>query len=285
MIQAVIVPSARHPDYLAEADSLAFRHGLDLIVLASGECDPGVARRQVHGEVLETGWEREEPCPVLPGYIPRDIAAKRDFGVLLARQRGYEHVLFTDDDIFGISRDCLDWAETVLQSGSWAAGFKVADWPDNSVVRHAERAAGVHVPVAMSGGAVALDPSRFTGHTPDIYGEDWIFFLPAHEKGKLAYPGPAVRQLGYDPYLPGRAAAEEAGDLIAERVRMPGAEPLREDWWEDQLQLRKEVIAGIAHRTSSPFILASLREAESVRQQLSPEILVGWVRAWKETSA
>ena len=274
----IIVPAARAVRHLEFSSGLARDLGIPLLVLASGDCDPQLAALTAD-MVVECGVPPEGNLPLLPGQVRRDLAAKRNLGLEIARSLGFRYALFLDDDISGVTPEGVSWAKRKLDSGHDAAGFHVTDFPDNSVVMHAARATGDHVPVHVSGGAVMMSTLRDWGECPDVYGEDWFLL----QGSRMAFPGPAVRQAPYDPFSPGRAASEEAGDFLSERMRMPGAGILSESWWGDQLILRREFLAGIAARTREPRILSSLAGAREVNSEITPQILTGWVEAWLRT--
>ena len=85
-----------------------------------------------------------------------DLSAKRNIGLLLARLVGWHGVLFLDDDIRDVSPRTVRAAGDALRPGR-ATGMIAADFPDNSVVCHAARLAGLRQDVFVSGSALAVD--------------------------------------------------------------------------------------------------------------------------------
>ena len=91
------------------------------------------------------------------------------------------------------------------------------EFPDNSVVCHARRLAGLPQDNFVSGSVLGVNcddlPLPFF---PDIYNEDWFFFSKAVARHELANVGDAT-QAPYKPFAdPQRARHEEFGDLLAE---------------------------------------------------------------------
>lgn len=270
-IAAIVTPAFRPAAHLSEAAALAGNLGIPLIVLASGKCDP--ADIPAPATIIDFGDHTPvHPHPALPGQVHRDLAAKRNFGLQIAASHGYPAIFFLDDDITGVTPRHLHWATRKLGEGYDAACLRITDYPDNSVIRHAQRATGKHVPIHPSCSATALNTRRDWPPCPDIYCEDWHLL---HGRA-IAYPGPGVHQDPYNPYTPGRAASEEAGDLIAEAIRTPRAEPLNPGWWSRQITQREQLARDIARHTTSPEILASLAEASRVRAQIDGHMLAGW---------
>ena len=56
-------------------------------------------------------------------------------------------------------------------------GMWVTDYPDNSIVCHANRMTEGSQDVFVSGAALAVDCDADIGFFPDIYNEDWLFFF------------------------------------------------------------------------------------------------------------
>jgi hypothetical protein len=93
----------------------------------------------------------------------------------------------------------------------------VRHFPDNSVVCHARRAAGLPQDVFLTGAALECTATAFLCRSfPDIYNEDWFFFAREAASRELRGVGEAG-QLTYNPFAgPDRARQEEFGDLLAE---------------------------------------------------------------------
>ena len=97
------------------------------------------------------------------------------------------------------------------------AGMIVRDFPDNSVVCHARRDAGLSQDVFLTGAVLGVHCNSLPlSFFPDIYNEDWFFFAREAASRELRGVGQAS-QLKYNPYArPDRARREEFGDLLAE---------------------------------------------------------------------
>ena len=103
------------------------------------------------------------------------IAEARNQGLRMARACGWEYIMFLDDDIRIHERQIKAGAAD-LRSVQ-AVAFTAREFPDNSVVRHAARAAGMPTLVFPSGGALMVNVGKIpeTRLFPDIYNEDWFF--------------------------------------------------------------------------------------------------------------
>jgi hypothetical protein len=161
------------------------------------------------------------------------IADARNDGLTAARALGYRQVMFLDDDI-RVSPQQIQRAATLLDTAQIAA-FRAVDFPDNSVVRHAARLAGMPTEVHPTGAAMLVDLTKISSGRMfmDIYNEDWLFM-----HGLAVADAGEAEQLPYDPFIPGRAAREELGDLIAEAVK---GKPMTTSlvFWEDAIRERE----------------------------------------------
>ena len=81
---------------------------------------------------------------------------KRNVGLALAKMLGWRRIFFLDDDIRDIAYPDLQRTVDMLGSFS-AAGMWVTDFPDNSIVCHANRMTGGSQDVFVSGAALAVD--------------------------------------------------------------------------------------------------------------------------------
>ena len=141
---------------------------------------------------------------------------KRNIGLVLARMLGWQRVFFLDDDIRDIAYPDLQRTVDMLGSFS-AAGMRVTEFPDNSIVCHANRMTGGSQDVFVSGAALAVECDSDIGFFPGIYNEDWFFFFDAASKGQLGNSYLKATQLVYYPFAkPERAAWQEFGDVLAE---------------------------------------------------------------------
>ena len=141
---------------------------------------------------------------------------KRNIGLALARMLGWQRIFFLDDDIRDIAYPDLQRTVDMLGSFS-AAGMWVTEFPDNSIVCHANRMTEGSQDVFVSGAALAVDCDSDIGFFPDIYNEDWFFFFDAASKGQLGNSYLKATQLVYYPFANAeRAAWQEFGDVLAE---------------------------------------------------------------------
>lgn len=223
-----------------------------------------------------------------------DLSIKRNLGLILARRLRWRTTLFLDDDIVGIAPVVIRRATAALGRGTSSVGLPVLDFPDNSVVCHANRLSGAEQGVFVGGSALLVDSTCHASFFPEIYNEDWLFLFDALAAGKVAVGG-RVHQRAYRPYdSVERAVAEEFGDILAEGLfallhdgrRM--AEAATTDYWRHFLAARACFIDGAAQRLSalddvddSQPALRSLAAAEERRAAISADSLAAYVRTWR----
>jgi hypothetical protein len=135
---------------------------------------------------------------------------------LLARLHGWNKIVFVDDDVTLSRTDNVARLAGQLDRYQ-VAGMTVWDFPDNSVVCHARRDAGLSQDVFLTGAVLGVHCNNLPlSYFPDIYNEDWFFFAREAASRQLRKVGKAT-QSEYDPYAsPDRARCEEFGDLLAE---------------------------------------------------------------------
>ncbi len=222
-----------------------------------------------------------------------DIARKRNVGLMLARLCGWRTVMFLDDDIRDLTADGVA-AAAALTARFGAAGFKIENYPDNSVVCHAHRLAGGTAQDVFPGGsALVIDVARADTFFPAIYNEDWLFLFDAAQAGSVTMAG-TLSQLGYRPFAhPGRAASEEFGDLIAEglyRLLYEGAvvADATRLYWRHVIERRFRLIDDIADRLlgkpAAPVADRALMSLAAARKRLAgvTELAcLSFVRAWR----
>jgi hypothetical protein len=235
-----------------------------------------------------------------------DLSAKRNIGLLLARLHGWNKIVFVDDDVTLSRTDNVARLAGQLDRYQ-VAGMIVQDYPDNSVVCHARRAARMPQDVFLTGAVLAVHCNNLPlSFFPDIYNEDWFFFAREAASRELRKVGLAT-QLEYDPFAnPDRARREEFGDLLAEglfalmgevdpSVRL--GEQLRaanEAYWSRFIEARHNVITeamsllsvavernGDHGRLSSALV--SLEAAQNqLDHMISAEDCVSFVGAWQD---
>jgi hypothetical protein len=305
-LDAIVVPTIR-PTYLGPAIALAADIGCVLVVLCSTpsqaaqaleECErladkvfvtyipadyvdlvPFVANEHPENEVVPS-------CHV-------DIARKRNIGLLLARLCGWRTVMFLDDDI----RDMT--ASAVLRAAAMtvrfqAAGFRIGNYPDNSVVCHAHRLAGGHQEVFPGGSGLLIDVTRSDTPFPPIYNEDWLYLFDAAQRRSVAVAG-TLSQLEYQPFAQSRrAASEEFGDVIAEglfRLLHQGKSlnDATAAYWRSMLEQRFRLIDDIANRLLlkkqydpvTGYALMSLAAARKRLADITEFSCLSFMRAWR----
>ena len=160
--------------------------------------------------------EFENQLPPECGYHITDLSMKRNIGLVLAKMLGWQRIFFLDDDIRDIAYPDLKRTVDMLESFS-AAGLWVTEFPDNSIVCHANRMTGGSQDVFVSGAVLAVNCDSDIGFFPDIYNEDWLFFFDAAANGQLGNSCLKATQLTYYPFANAeRAVWQEFGDVLAE---------------------------------------------------------------------
>ena len=122
---AIVVPTNRPVDMLGDCLDLALETAIPLLVV----CSKRVNRHQVTAMAAQGNVEAFAvdlpPYPANPLGIPfttssdedlvaaswgltRDLSAKRNLGLVLARMLGWQRLMFLDDDIFDVTREDVD---------------------------------------------------------------------------------------------------------------------------------------------------------------------------------
>jgi hypothetical protein len=298
-LDAIVVSSFRPAENLAESMRLAAEVGCRLVVLCSGGASAADVRRVADG----VAGLRHAVVEVPPEYDHRvaelrtssvaetsggigDLSTKRNLGLLICHLSDWETVLFLDDDIRALTRDLVEKAVAALPTGG-AVGMPAREFPDNSVVCHANRRTGYEQDVFVSGSALVVDCAEITSFFPRIYNEDWMFMAPAVGRGAVTEVG-STRQLAYEPFAdPDLAGVQEFGNIVADGLmnllhRDALEVATRPEYWEEFLPRRKAFIGGIAERTAPEdhVVLAALASAERRRAGISPSELAAYVADW-----
>ncbi|MBB5131155.1 hypothetical protein HNP84_000861 [Thermocatellispora tengchongensis] len=221
-----------------------------------------------------------------------DTSLKRNIGLALARMRGWDRIVFLDDDIEVRDPDDLVRAAGLLNLYE-AVGLFIGGMPDNSVVCHANRYVGNSQDTFVGGGALVVDPVRVTSFFPQIYNEDWFYLLDRARLRRVATVGLAV-QAPYDPFAwPGRARTEEFGDVLAEglfALLHTGGTVREADrvYWAEFLGVRRSFIKGVLSRVEARAqgvederIAASLRVALARLWLIDPGLCQDYLEAWQ----
>jgi len=260
-IDAIIVPTVRHPANLRDAAELAIALNCPLITLHSGKWTSAqVAARRLPAKADLIAIDvRDRTSLRLPQFAtsgilsgtrfdrPTDTSAKRNIGLMLCHMLGWKHVAFLDDDIEIPDPVDLEFAAGLLDKHN-IVGLFVDGFPDNSVVCHAYRLAGGRQESFIGGGAIVVEAERTRSFFPEIYNDDWFYMLDdATVLQPVATIGKVIQRY-YDPFRnPGRARAEELGDVLAEGVFWlldQGGSVLDADLrhWKDFLARRRSFI-------------------------------------------
>jgi hypothetical protein len=310
-LDAIIVPASRPATSLATAVTLARDASCDLVVLCSRDAEATEVTKLFATQEFRRGTAVSIP----PGYslpisdfassrlvqdeLPffcqspnGDLSVKRNAGLLLGRMLGWQRMFFMDDDIRNISTD--DLFATVGMLGDYiAAGMRVTDFPDNSVVCHAHRETGGPQDIFVSGSVLAVDPQQTVGFFPDIYNEDWLFFYEDACSHNLGWSGRNATQLEYDPFAePGRATRQEFGDVLAEGLyallhQGAGVPAATLGYWQQFLMARKEFLLDVRHRAwmAAPEVQERMTIAVETALEylgaLDAPMFVRYIRAWQ----
>lgn len=236
-----------------------------------------------------------------------DLSVKRNLGLLIARLRGWQRILFVDDDIDLRRRDVAKVARQLDRHP--VAAMRSRYFPDNSVVCHAGRLVGMPQDVFVSGAVLGVNPQHpGLPFFPDVYNEDWFFFA-RHAAERILPKVGEVRQDEYEPFAnPLRAAQEEFGDLLAEglysifddtpgwtfRDQLSMASDHR--YWRSFIDDRRSLIADIWNRLEDRAMagrlahrpaygaLESLRHADKQSAAISADLCVQFIESWREDS-
>lgn len=311
-VDAIIVPASRRAQHLSGLVDLAASCGATLVILASHQCDieeaaalvartPGSGRAvladippEADLDIPQLATSADQFRP-LNGYRTSNLSLKRNLGLLLARYRGWRKIMFLDDDLIGVTQEHVARVAHHLDTNRFA-GLKTLQFPDNSVVCHANRLIGRPQGIFVSGAALGVntdddvDPQVF----PDVYNEDWFAFAAEAETAGVAHVG-NVGQLQYNPFEnPQRAAFEEFGDLLAEGLYALlndgcGLHRATEAYWTDFIEVRRTFIAEIhallmndeTHERAQA--MKSLQEAMHLLDHtVRPAFCAAFLDAWQD---
>jgi hypothetical protein len=311
-LDAIIVPASRPAPHLDHAVSLARRAGCWLVILCSRHAGSTrvrqfVAERSFTKAIvidLPAGYSHEllhfRHLPSLKGDLPQacgyyvtDLSMKRNLGLVLARMMRWRRIFFLDDDIRDINYP--DLQATVNMLGSFSAvGMWVTDYPDNSIVCHANRETGGFQDVFVSGAALAVDCDADIGFFPEIYNEDWLFFFDDASNERLANSSLKATQLCYYPFAnPRRAAWQEFGDVLAEGLYALlhlglGVEDATDKHWTRFIEARRNFLEAIvsrsekAHPNIQDELLASVQSAQKCLLKIKPDMCGRYIQLWRQ---
>lgn len=311
-LDAIIVPGTRPAANLDHAVTLARAADCWLVVLCSRQLQSSdvkrllAARRYKKAIVIDLPARYSHDLLSFPRlhainselpqacrYYTTDLSMKRNIGLVLARMLEWQHIFFLDDDIRDIAYPDLQRTVDMLESFS-AAGFWITEFPDNSIVCHANRLTGSIQDVFVSGAALAVNCATDIGFFPDIYNEDWLFFFDDASGNRLANSYLKATQLEYDPFKnPRRAAWQEFGDVIAEglfSLLHHGREVAEatSKYWESFLEARRVFLEAIVTRSQAmddKLIAPSVQWALKCSLAIKPDLCERYVQAWRQDLA
>lgn len=311
-LDAIIVPGTRPAAFLDHAVTLARAAKCSLVVLCSHYLQGREVKKYLEARSfseaividLPSGYSHplfdfcrlldiKDQLPPECGQHVTDLSMKRNIGLVLARMLGWQRIFFLDDDIRDIAYP--DLQRTVDMLGSYsAAGMWVTEFPDNSIVCHANRVTGGYQDVFVSGAALAVNCESDIGFFPDIYNEDWLFFFDAASEGKLGNSYRKATQLYYYPFANAdRAAWQEFGDVLAEglytllHLEMNTAHATT-IYWSIFREARRDFLEATYCRAQDapldirPEITASLQSALKCLAEIHPDLLAQYVEAWRQ---
>lgn len=311
-LDAIIVPGTRPAAYLDHAVTLARAAKCSLVILCSHylharEVKEYLDARSFSGAiVIELPAEYSHPLFDFRGLLSIkdrlplacsnhviDLSMKRNIGLVLAKMLGWQRIFFLDDDIRDIAYPDLQRTVDMLCSFS-AAGMWVTEFPDNSIVCHANRVTGGSQDVFVSGAALAVNCEGDIGFFPDIYNEDWLFFFDAASKGELGNSYLKATQLYYYPFANAeRAAWQEFGDVLAEGLYAllhlgRDVAQATSEYWGAFLEARRHFLeAALSRADEAPpdmqdEITASLESALKCLNEITPDLCARYVEAWRQ---
>ena len=320
-LDAIVVPASRPASCLKPAIKLSALLGVQLVVLCSKQTNgkqvadrvstsPGA--RALIVEIPEKWSHPKFPTRTSDQVFKRanadrdsDLSAKRNVALVLARLHGWNKIVFVDDDVTLSRTDNVARLAGQLDRYQ-VAGMTVWDFPDNSVVCHARRDAGLTQDVFLTGAVLGVHCNNLPlSFFPDIYNEDWFFFAREAASRQLRKVGKAT-QTEYDPYAsPDRARCEEFGDLLAEglfaligqvdpsvrfRQQVQAADAAywfrfieaRHDVITETMTLLGDVLERKGDNGRGSAALASLAAAQHQLDLIAPDDCVNFVDAWQD---
>jgi hypothetical protein len=291
-IDIVVIPTVRPYGHLITGIKLAKETAAYLVVLCSGSASaieashqmslsgvPGVAIAipSIYVHAMLTDFRTDVFLRVFNGRKDNDLSLKRNLGLLIGRLTNKQLLFFLDDDVEIAQGHIASTAKALIDAP--IAGFFVEDFPDNSVVRHAQRLCGIEPGVHVAGGALGVSVERAAGFFPNIYNEDWFFMYANNE---MPIPIGSIRQHPYDPFdNPLRAASEEFGDVLAEglsKTICSGHQitDLQKRSWHNILNERKKLIYSIRERLGY-IDTASESELDHIDATLCHDYIKAWL--------
>jgi hypothetical protein len=318
-LDAIVVPTARPASALKPVIDLSVKLNVPLVILCSRQAQLAQVVRRVEKTFGAQALVIQVPEVYRPSCMKpltsadefqvasagrsSDLSAKRNIGLLLGRLRGWNKILFVDDDIYGFNAHDVNRLSGYLDKHP-VASMRSWRYPDNSVVCHARRRVGFKQDVFVSGAALGVNLQHpGLSFFADIYNEDWFFFARHAAERNL----PKIGEVSQDEYQPfadsQRAAREEFGDLLAEGLyaafdigRGSFDEELRTalkpQLWRDFKEIRLETIRQTTAQlervekwlddSEYTDIGNSLRTAKEWAEKITPDLCVDFIASWQE---
>ena len=304
-LDAIVVPTGRDAAHVRCAVALGADIGVPTVLMCSADSVPrdaaAVAETVPRADCTVVDLRKPVEIEDWPDLLTaefseammgshKDLAFKRNLGLVLGRTAGWTAILFLDDDIVDLVPDRVLRATGSLEHHP-VVGMRATQFPDNSVVCHARRLAGGRQGVFISGSALAVQVGLADALFPETYNEDWLFLAPHLARREVVAVG-TVRQRPFNPFrMRHRAASEEFGDVLGEGLigslhRGTLSAALSPAYWRSFLDLRARFLAQTLERcraSNDPRAAAAipaLAAAEQVRARIPPDVLSDYVAAW-----
>ncbi|HEX3588908.1 MAG TPA: hypothetical protein VHV74_04690 [Pseudonocardiaceae bacterium] len=304
-VDVIVVPIARAVTKLRTALDLGDELGATVIALCSQDATAAAARAEAAGYGADFWALDIEDCPpdVLPDFRApavladagfkheSDLDAKRNVALLLGNVVGWRSMAFLDDDIRLADVDDLRRAASLLDRYD-VVGLTVTDFPDNSVVCHANRDTGGRQETFIGAGALVVRPRSVSSFFPHVYNEDWLFLLGSNRLVRAAAVGFA-HQDEYDPYRDSaRAVREEFGDVFAEGIfdlldAGRGISDADEQYWAGVLDRRQGFIDKVIGRLGNveddgkrERMRSALLAARRMHGSITPALCSAYLEEW-----
>ena len=306
-LDAIVVPTTRHPGHLTEASRLARILDCTLVTLHSGPLTNASQAWQLLPADVDLiaidisaplhlrlpHWETSRLLSQTIFARRTDLSAKRNLGLMLSRMLGWSRIVFLDDDITAPNPDELRKANGLLRCHH-AVGLHIGGFPDHSVVCHAYKLVGGSQKSFIGGGALVVETARCDSFFPDIYNDDWFFMLDPKGRLRPVTRAGEVRQEHFDPFRDvDRARAEEFGDVLAEGIywlldQEGSAFEADHRHWAEFLAKRRRFIERILvmaerhdlERSVRNRVIAALRGSLDRLARITPELCERYLQAW-----
>lgn len=213
-----------------------------------------------------------------------DLPLKRNYALWHATKHRFRRILLLDDDIRGVKDADLRAGASAL--ARWViAGFSIDDFPDTSVVGHAELALGEPAWPFLSGSCLFVQ-AALVGPFPPIYNEDLICMAPEIAQENVVALG-VVSQEPYDAFARTTLAAwQEPGEVIADGLFALLAadrydERLEPSTWRTLLSLRRRWLKDLRARVIDSQHRAAVDCARDRCHEITEWDCVGFLDDWE----